>query len=127
MCTWPRRARPYSVFPTGDAPSGESSSGRRMRCNSPLQALVSLNAPMFVECAQALARKALEEGGETDEQRISYAFRRALTREPKEAEMKELLTLLARQKQRFAEGWVNPNELATGQTQPPANLPKQVS
>ncbi len=88
---------------------------------------MTLNEPMFVECAQALARKALEEGGDTDEQRITYAFRRALTREPKEPEMKELLSILSRQKQRFAEGWINPNELTTGQTQPPANLPKNVS
>jgi hypothetical protein len=127
LYTWRRRSTPYPVLQTFDAPNGESSCVRRMRSNSPLQALVTLNEPMFVECAQALARKSLEDGGATDEQRITYAFRRALTREPNPAEMKELLALLARQKQRFAEGWINPNELTTGQTQPPANLPKDIS
>jgi hypothetical protein len=89
---------------------------------------VSLNEPMFVECAQALARKALEEGGQTDEQRITYAFQRVLAREPKPAEMSELTKLLERERTRFAEGWLNPNEVATGQPQPPAaSLPKNVS
>src|SRR5258708_5178761 len=125
--TWRRRSTPYPMLQTFDAPNGESSCVRRARSNSPLQALVALNEPMFVECAQALARKALEEGGSSDEQRIGYLFRRTLTREPKDAEVKELVALLKRQKQRFAEGWVNPSELATGQPRPPTTMPKDVS
>ena len=50
----------------------------RVLNGSPLQALVSLNEPIFVECSQALARKVLTEGGKTDEERITFAFRSAV-------------------------------------------------
>jgi hypothetical protein len=116
---WRRRSTPFPTLQTFDAPNGESSCVRRLRSNSPLQALVTLNEPMFVECAQALARKTLEEGGETDQKRIEYAFRRVLAREPSELETKELLGLLTRQTQRFTEGVPNPNDVVNGQ--PPKN------
>src|SRR5207253_1823372 len=60
--TWRRRSTPYPMLQTFDVPNGESSCVRRSRSNSPLQALVSLNEPMFVECAQALAKATLESG-----------------------------------------------------------------
>ena len=125
--TFRRRSTPFPMLQTFDAPNGESSCVRRSRSNSPLQALVSLNEPMFVECAQALARKTLEEGGKTPEERMTYAFRRVLSRPPTEMERKELLSLLEKERARFAEGWVNPNEVATGKTAPPADLPAGVT
>jgi hypothetical protein len=82
---------------------------------------------MFVECARALARKALEEGGKTDQERINYAFRRTLARPPTSVEMTELLALLEKQRRRFADGWLNPNELTTGNPQPPADLPPGIT
>jgi hypothetical protein len=94
-----------------------------LRSNSPLQALVSLNESIFVECAQALARKTLEAGGKTDAERVTYAFRRTLARTPTEDEKRELLALLGKQKTRLAEGWLNPNEIATGETKTVAQLP----
>ncbi|MBI3852436.1 MAG: DUF1549 domain-containing protein [Verrucomicrobia bacterium] len=117
------RTSPYPMLQTFDAPNGDFSCVRRMRSNTPLQALVSLNETEFVECAQALARKALAEGGKTDALRIDYAFRRALSRQPTEDERKELLTLLEKEKKRIAEGWVSPLELATGKNEKPADLP----
>jgi mono/diheme cytochrome c family protein len=125
--TWRRRSTPYPVLQTFDVPNGESSCVRRSRSNSPLQALVSLNEPMFVECAQALAKVTLENGGNTDDQRIAYAFRRVLSRDPNDAERKELLALLDKERHRFADGYLNPNELAAGQPAPPPNLPKNVT
>jgi hypothetical protein len=107
-----------------DAPNGDSSCVRRLRSNTPLQALTSLNEALFVECAQALARKTLEEGGPTDADRIEYAFRRTLARQPTGDERSELLSLLAKQRERIAEGWVNANEIASGEDEAPANLPK---
>jgi len=89
-----------------------------------LQALVSLNESQFVECARALARKSLTEGGKTDADRVQYAFRRALSRPPTAEEQKELLALLEKEKQRIAEGWVNPFELATGKNERPDGLPE---
>jgi hypothetical protein len=78
---------------------------------------------MFVECSQALARKTLADGGKTDEQRISYAFRRALARQPQPDEMEELMALLSKEKQRMADGWVNAPEVATGTNSVPKKLP----
>ena len=96
---------------------------RRSRSNSPLQALTALNESIFVECAQALARKIIDEGGKTDLSRITYAFRRVLARQPKEDEKQELLSLLEKQKRRIAEGWLNPNEIATGKSEVVSGLP----
>jgi hypothetical protein len=111
------------MLQTFDAPNGDFSCVRRLRSNTPLQALVSLNEPVFVECAQALARQTLAEGGQTDADRIAYAFRRALSRPPTADEKQELLSLLTQEKARIGSGWVNVNELATGKNEVPAKLP----
>ena len=118
-----RRSTPFPALQTFDVPNADASCVRRQRSNSPLQALVSLNEPIFVECSQALARKALAEGGKTDEQRITYAFRRTLAREPQQDEVQELLALLNKEKQRIADGWVNAREVGTGTNSIPKNLP----
>jgi len=117
-----RRSTPFPALQTFDVPNADASCVRRQRSNSPLQALVSLNEPIFVECSQALARKALAEGGRTDEQRITYAFRRTLSRQPQSDEVQELLVLLNKEKQRIADGWVNATEVGTGTNSVPKNL-----
>jgi mono/diheme cytochrome c family protein len=118
------RSLPFPMLQTFDAPNGDFSCVRRLRSNTPLQALVSLNESQFVECAQALARKMMTEGGKTDADRINYAFRRALSRPPTADEQKELLSLLEKERRRIADGWVNPFELATGKNERPADLPE---
>jgi hypothetical protein len=125
--TFRRRSTPFPALQTFDVPNGESSCIRRSRSNSPLQALVSLNEPMFVECAQSLARKTLTSGGTSEKDRITFAFRTVLSRLPTASEQKALLTLLEKERARFAEGWLNPNEVATGKNQLPADLPTGVS
>ncbi len=122
-----RRSTPFPELQTFDVPNADSSCVRRQRSNSPLQALVSLNEPLFVECAQALARKTLAEGGRTDEQRIAYAFRRALARAPQPDETHELLSLLNKEKQRMADGWVSSSEVGTGTNSVPKSLPPGVT
>ena len=57
LYTFRRRSTPYPVLQVFDAPNGDSSCVRRLRSNTPLQALTALNETIFVECAQALARK----------------------------------------------------------------------
>jgi len=114
------RSVPYPMLQTFDAPNGDFSCVRR-------QALISLNETEFVECAQALARKMLVEGGKTDADRVNYAFRRALSRPPNADERKELLALLDKEKQRIAQGWVNPLELATGKNEKPVELPSDAT
>ena len=122
--TFRRRSTPYPALQTFDVPNADQSCVRRLRSNSPLQALVALNEPIFVECAQSLARKTLAEGGSSDDQRIAYAFRRVLSRLPGDDEKQELLSLLAKEKQRLADGWLNPNEIATGKPEIAKDLPQ---
>ena len=57
------RSVPYPMLQTFDAPNGDFSCVRRLRSNTPLQALATLNEVVFVECAQALARRTLEQPG----------------------------------------------------------------
>ena len=123
LYTFRRRSTPYPALQSFDVPNGDSSCVRRQRSNSPLQALVSLNEPIFVECSQALARKTLAEGGKTDQERITYAFRRALARTPQPDELQELTALLNKEKQRMADGWVSAPEVATGVSAAPKDLP----
>ena len=56
-------------------------------------------------------------------ERVTYAFRRVLSRAPDEEEKRELLSLLERQKQRMADGWLNPSEIATGKSEVANELP----
>ncbi len=85
---------------------------RRTRSNTPLQALTTLNEPLFVESAQALARRVLKEGGANDRERMNYAFRLATARTPSPAEADVLLGLLAKEEKRIADGWVSAQEIA---------------
>ncbi|HTI70559.1 MAG TPA: PSD1 and planctomycete cytochrome C domain-containing protein [Candidatus Limnocylindria bacterium] len=107
-----RRGMPDPVLANFDSPNGDFACVRRLRSNTPLAALTSLNEPIFIEAAQALARRVLQEGGATDRDRASYAFRLCTARSPKPLEVQEILTLLASSKQRAGEGWINPQQIA---------------
>ena len=89
--TW-RRSNPYPSMATFDAPNREVCTVRRTRTNTPLQSLVTLNDPVYVEAAQALARRAIEHASVVEEQ-IAYAFRCCLLRAPHENELKQLVAL----------------------------------
>lgn len=91
-----RRNSPYPSFATFDAPNRETCTLRRGRSNTPLQAFVTLNDPVFVEASQGLARRLLAEGGADDEARLRHAFRLCLARAPDAAELASLRKLLAR-------------------------------
>src|SRR5262245_39656314 len=123
LYTFRRRSTPYPVLQTFDVPNADFSCVRRQRSNSPLQALTSLNEPIFFECAQALARRTLQDGGPTDSDRTTYAFRRVLARPPTETEKAELLSLLEKQRRRIADGWISVAELSTGKNEPIRDLP----
>ena len=66
LYTFRYRSLPYPVLQTFDGPNGDFSCVRRVRSNTPLQALVGLNEPVAVECAQALARRTLGEAKPSD-------------------------------------------------------------
>ena len=104
-----------------DAPNGDFACVRRTRSNTPLQALMTLNEPIFLECARALALQTLADGGKSDDDRLVYAFRRCVARRPDVDEMNTLRTLLAKEEGRFAAPDAKPWELAA---ENPANPPK---
>jgi mono/diheme cytochrome c family protein len=110
--TFRYRSVPYPMLQTFDAPNGDSSCVRRARSNTPLQALTMLNEPLFMECARALAAKTLSEGGTTNQQRLVFAFRRCLGRQPTEGESVQLLEFLDKQQGRLRDGWLSALDLA---------------
>ncbi|HTG43437.1 MAG TPA: DUF1553 domain-containing protein, partial [Verrucomicrobiae bacterium] len=118
------RSVPYPVLQTFDAPNGDFSCVRRLRSNTPLQALASLNEIMFMEAAQALALNSLKHGS-NDEERLRFAFRSCVSRNPEADEIAELKSLLEKEKKHIGEGWVSPAELATGKGEIPKALPKK--
>jgi hypothetical protein len=114
-----RRSMPDPVMASFDAPNGDSSCVRRVRSNTPLAALASLNEPVFVEAAQALALRTLRDGGRTDEERAAYAFQACTGREPKSAEVATILELLRSRDARIAEGWLPAREISAGEGKVP--------
>ncbi len=89
MYTFIKRTVPYPTLNTFDAPDHEKCTVRRSVTNTPLQALVLMNDPTYVEAARAFAQRDLSEAKPTAEERIRYAFRLATDRDPtpKEAEI----------------------------------------
>jgi hypothetical protein len=124
LYTFRYRSVPYPMLQTFDAPNGDSSCVRRSRSNTPLQALTTLNEPLFLESARALAMRTLQEGGATDAQRLAYAMRRCVSRRPEEREASDLLALLHKETQRFSDGTRNPWELVAANPAEPPPLPK---
>lgn len=94
LYTYWRRTMPYPSMVAFDAPSREVCTVRRSRTNTPLQALVTLNDPVYIEAAQAMARRVLREAPATDlESRIRYAFLLAASRPPEAAEIASVKSL----------------------------------
>ncbi len=89
-----KRNSPYPSFSTFDAPNRETCTIRRGRTNTPLQAFVTLNDPVFIEAAQALARRILREGGAGTPERLAWAYRQCLSRPPNDIELKRLAALV---------------------------------
>lgn len=102
LYTFIRRSALYPAMMNFDATSREFCTVRRIRTNSPLAALNTLNDPAFFEMAQALARRILAEGGKDDNARVSYGIRLVAAREPNAGERDQLLTWLQREKSYFA-------------------------
>jgi hypothetical protein len=94
------RATPYPFLTTFDAPGGVQTCTRRLRSDTPLQALTLLNDPAFIEIARALAARILRERPEpaTDRQRIRYAFLLVLGRAATEPELGALEAALGQER-----------------------------
>ncbi len=108
-----RRTSPYPSMATFDAPSREICSVRRNRTNTPLQALVTMNDPVYVEAAQALARRMAKDGGTTDADKARHGFRLVLSRPPSDNELAKLVKLHADSAAEFAKDKAKATSLAT--------------
>jgi hypothetical protein len=106
LYTFIRRSATYPSFITFDATSREFCTVRRVRTNTPLQALVTMNDEAFFEAAQALAARVLREpdsseNGGASTLRATYAVRLVLSRTPKDDELQRILASYERQLERF--------------------------
>ena len=90
MYTFWKRTVPSPMLKTLDAPEREFCTIRRSRTNTPLQALLLLNGPQFVEAARHLGQRMIDEGGQTTEDRIRYGFRLVTARWPSNSEVEIL-------------------------------------
>lgn len=109
--TW-RRSNPYPSMATFDAPNREVCALRRERTNTPLQALVTLNDPVYIECAQSLARQMLTASADPAE-RIRFALRQALGRPAKPIEIDRLLSLHDHAREKLTKAPEQARKLAT--------------
>jgi mono/diheme cytochrome c family protein len=119
---WKRTASPptMTIF---DSPTREICTVKRSRTNTPLQALSLLNEVTFVEAARTLAQRMILEGGETPEQRIAWAFRRATGRAPKDGELQVLASGLNTRLVRYQSDSEDATKLvAFGSSKPAANV-----
>ena len=108
MYTYWKRTVPPPSMVSFDAPSRETCTMQRERTNTPLQALVLLNDPQFVEASRHFAERILHSGTETDG-RIRFAFEQALARQPTDEELEVIRLTLKNELARFRE---NPNAAA---------------
>ena len=90
MYTYWKRTVPPPAMVSLDAPNRELCVMRRASTNTPLQALVLLNDPQFVEASRALAERVILDGPEGTDERIRYAFEIATARLPSEQELQIL-------------------------------------
>jgi hypothetical protein len=99
--TFIRRTSSYPSFANFDAPTREFCTVRRVRTNTPLQALTTLNDPAFFEAARALAKRMVKEAGPDPAGRATYGFRLCTSRRPHREELDRLLTFYDHQLARF--------------------------
>jgi hypothetical protein len=85
-----------------DAPSREECCVERPRSNIPQQALVLLNDPTYVEAARVFAERIVKEGGSSIDARLRWAFACALSRQPRDEELKVLAGLYAKHAPEYA-------------------------
>lgn len=113
LYTFLRRTVPYPSMTTFDAPSREACSMRRTNTNTPLQAFVTLNDPVFFEAAQALGRRLVREGGATPLDRVRYGLRLALARPPAESEVRSLVALFESERAHYRQAPEDAMKVAT--------------
>jgi hypothetical protein len=107
-----KRTSPPPVLALFDAPTRETCAVIRGATNTPLQALVVMNEPQFVEAGIALGKRMIEEGGPSATSRLTYGFRLTTGREPETQEINMLEKSLARNLVRFMANEADAKSLA---------------
>lgn len=100
--TYLKRTTPYPSLTTFDGGSGEVCQIRRIRSNTPLQALVTLNDPVYLEASAAFAKQIVNHAG-TDREKIAYGLKKALIRDIRSDEPDLLVNLLDAARKDFSE------------------------
>ena len=95
------RTFPHPSLVAFDAPSREECAVERPRSNTPLQALVLLNDPIYVEAARAFSERIIREGGSSTAERIRFAYRQVLSREARPEELKLLASVYEKHLRQF--------------------------
>lgn len=101
LYTHRKRAAPYAAFAAFDAPPHSTCVMRRVRSNTPLQALAQLNDEIVIEACQGLAKRIVDEVRGDEAERLDHAFQLCLTRSPRDEERRTLLDYFHAQRQKF--------------------------
>ena len=124
LYTFWKRTAPPPQMTTFDAPSREECVVRRERTNTPMQALLLMNDPQYVEAARGFAQRMLAEGGDSDEARVRWALERATCAEPSVADVRDVRALLGEQRVAFrAAPDAAAALVAVGAAAPPVDVP----
>ena len=102
LYTYWKRGVPYPMATIFDAAKRETCTVTRTRTVTPLQALVTMNDPTFVEAGKAFGLRMRKDGGKDDAARLQFGFRSVTSRAPDERELAILQALLADQRAHFA-------------------------
>ena len=122
LYTFWKRTVPSPMLRTFDAPEREFCTVRRSRTNTPLQALLLLNGPQFVEAARHLGQRMLQEGGVSTEEQITYGFRLVTARMPSATELKILRQEYEQGRQRIGDAESSPAILRVGDSPLPTGV-----
>jgi hypothetical protein len=101
MYTFWKRTVPPASLSTFDAPDREKCTSRRLITNTPLQALVLLNDPTYVEAARVLAQRSITESGRDPQARVRWLFREITARPPAPEETRILQDLAQRRLEQY--------------------------
>jgi hypothetical protein len=113
LYTFFKRTAPPPFMSTFDAPNREQSCTARGRSNTPLQALQLMNDIQHVEAARNFAQRMMTEGGNSAEERITWAWRMVTARSPEAEELDIALEALAQHQDRYADDEKSTTDLIT--------------
>ena len=113
--TYTKRSIPFPMFAAFDAPSREFCTPRRLRSNTPLQALMTLNDATFAECAAALGRRMKNEQPGTLDEKLAHGYLLATGTEADAARVGDLRSLFQSVQQDY---WAHPDDLTDAMPTP---------